>query len=65
MYHNGDNCRSRAELRIFPELNHGYAAMANVSNGCVDGKKNIGADAVAGALTVLKDMHDRWNTLSA
>lgn len=60
--HNGDNCRSRAELRIFPALNHGYAAMSNVSNGCADGK-NVGADAVAGALAVLKDMHDRWNTL--
>lgn len=60
--HNGDNCRSRAELRIFPALNHGYAAMTNVSNGCAEGK-NIGADAVADTLAVLKDMHDRWDTL--
>jgi len=60
--HNGDNCRSRAELRVFPGQNHGYAAMTNVSNGCADGK-HIGAEAVADTLALLKQMHDDWNTL--
>jgi len=60
--HNGDNCRSRAELRIFPPKNYGIAAMTNVSNGCADGT-HIGAAAVAEALTALQDMHDRWTTL--
>ncbi|MCU0635419.1 MAG: beta-lactamase family protein, partial [Gemmatimonadaceae bacterium] len=60
--HNGDNCRSRAELRVFPTQNHGYAAMTNVANGCADGK-HIGAEAVSATLAVLKDMHERWSTL--
>lgn len=60
--HNGDNCRSRAELRVFPGENHGYAAMTNVSNGCADGA-HIGADAVAATLSLLKQMNDEWETL--
>lgn len=60
--HTGDNCRSRAELRVYPGRNYGIAAMTNVSNGCSSGR-HIGAEAVSAALALLKDMHDDWTTL--
>jgi hypothetical protein len=61
--HNGDNCRSRAEVRVLPGQNVGYGAMANVSNGCRAGA-HIGADAVDEMLDVLEDMHANWAALS-
>lgn len=63
IHHNGDNCRSRAELIVRPAQNRGHAAMTNVANGCTEGQKHIGAEAVNAAMALLEDMHDRWETL--